>query len=593
MGQIIEEIITDFTKGIADDVRRTEVGLSQIVTNFDIFTNRKRAFPYPDTESGDSGSVASQKASFDIGKWTPAGDWRLFSLGVVSGTGKAEILMKTLGTGGTGDLGDAGWLTPANNQSSAGATAFRLFVYYKTTGKFYGAKSASTIWSFTPDGSTGFNDSEHSLASVGDAQGIVHSKDDCLYIPAGNIIARNNAGVWTDAALTLPSHLTITSIDEYQTYIVIAATPISGVGKSVHYLWDRDASLTTLSESYDGGEGSTQVIAQLNGTVISIALAGASGVRTRNRIVFRKLSNNGFQKFSEIIAPYNATIVLRNIRQKVDDRVYFMMAISIDGVTREGIWSVGIASDGTFAIAHESTPANDTPITANSGVIVGFFICGDYKFISYVDTSGNYQLSKTNDQASYTATSIYETVIKNGGDSDLIKQLIGGALMFEPLPSGGKVALYYKKNADTGWTRLFFCNTQNEISHGAVNIEDDTNPFTVTIASPAVFTLANHGLIAGQEIRFSTTGALPTGLTAGTHYFVLASSLTSSTFKISATSGGAAINTSGTQSGTHTLSRLNAKIEEGKEYKLRAESTGGAVITGLKYKMEILDKQLF
>lgn len=76
--------------------------------------------------------------------------------------------------------------------------------------------------------------------------------------------------------------------------------------------------------------------------------------------------------------------------------------------------------------------------------------------------------------------------------------------------------------------------------------------FTVTIASPAVFTLNNHGLTAGTAIKFSTTGALPTGLTAGTTYYVIAAGLTTNNFRVSTTVGGAAVNTSGAQSGTHT-----------------------------------------
>lgn len=76
---------------------------------------------------------------------------------------------------------------------------------------------------------------------------------------------------------------------------------------------------------------------------------------------------------------------------------------------------------------------------------------------------------------------------------------------------------------------------------------------TVTIASPAVFTLNNHGLSSGDQVIFQTTGALPTGLTAGTTYFVIAAGLTANNFEVSTTAGGSAVNTSGTQSGTHTL----------------------------------------
>lgn len=77
--------------------------------------------------------------------------------------------------------------------------------------------------------------------------------------------------------------------------------------------------------------------------------------------------------------------------------------------------------------------------------------------------------------------------------------------------------------------------------------------FTVTIASPGVFTSNGHGFTAGSTVVFATTGALPTGLTAGTTYYVISSGLTANAFQVSATLGGAAINTSGSQSGTHTI----------------------------------------
>lgn len=75
---------------------------------------------------------------------------------------------------------------------------------------------------------------------------------------------------------------------------------------------------------------------------------------------------------------------------------------------------------------------------------------------------------------------------------------------------------------------------------------------TVTIASPGVITATGHGLTVGRRVGFTTTGALPTGITASTIYYV-ASVPTADTLTISATSGGAEINTSGSQSGVHTL----------------------------------------
>jgi microcystin-dependent protein len=83
-------------------------------------------------------------------------------------------------------------------------------------------------------------------------------------------------------------------------------------------------------------------------------------------------------------------------------------------------------------------------------------------------------------------------------------------------------------------------------------ISPSVGTFTVTIASPGVFTLNSHGFVAGDAVYFTTTGALPTGLSANTIYYIIAAGLTTNAFEVSATLGGAAINTSGSQSGTHT-----------------------------------------
>lgn len=74
--------------------------------------------------------------------------------------------------------------------------------------------------------------------------------------------------------------------------------------------------------------------------------------------------------------------------------------------------------------------------------------------------------------------------------------------------------------------------------------------FTVTIASPGVFTYAGHGFSNGARVRLATTGALPTGLTAGVDYFVEV--IDANTFYLATTLLGARIVTSGSQSGTHS-----------------------------------------
>lgn len=86
---------------------------------------------------------------------------------------------------------------------------------------------------------------------------------------------------------------------------------------------------------------------------------------------------------------------------------------------------------------------------------------------------------------------------------------------------------------------------------------------TVTIASPGVLSLTAHGLKEGDTVYLTTTGALPTGLSANTLYYVIAAGLTANAFELSATRGGSVINTSGVQSGVHTLLRTPYGLGDG------------------------------
>jgi len=84
-----------------------------------------------------------------------------------------------------------------------------------------------------------------------------------------------------------------------------------------------------------------------------------------------------------------------------------------------------------------------------------------------------------------------------------------------------------------------------------VRLEENKGTCTTPIASPGIVTLASHGFSGGEQVRFLTTGTLPTGITAGTVYYV--KYINANTFNIATTAGGTSINFTGSTSGTHTL----------------------------------------
>lgn len=106
---------------------------------------------------------------------------------------------------------------------------------------------------------------------------------------------------------------------------------------------------------------------------------------------------------------------------------------------------------------------------------------------------------------------------------------------------------------------------------------------TITIATPGVVSFVGHGLVAGDTVKFTTTGALPTGLVAGTSYYVIAAGLTANAFQVAAAIGGAAINTTGSQSGVHTLTKWTPVAlfsTPAREAAIESLIAGGAVTFG-------------
>lgn len=80
-----------------------------------------------------------------------------------------------------------------------------------------------------------------------------------------------------------------------------------------------------------------------------------------------------------------------------------------------------------------------------------------------------------------------------------------------------------------------------------------TSTVTTPIASPGKVNWTSHGFSAGQSVFFTVSGgSLPTGLSANTHFYVIAAGLTGSQFEVSATVGGSAVNFTGTTTGTQT-----------------------------------------
>jgi hypothetical protein len=165
-----------------------------------------------------------------------------------------------------------------------------------------------------------------------------------------------------------------------------------------------------------------------------------------------------------------------------------------------------------------------------------------------------------------TSTAVVLSVGTTGADGsvDLVVTRVVGAWPSGSLKVGGVIAGSFTDapvsdgastaSLDAQYRNLAADNYRADICKAGENI------VTITNASPAVVSWTAHGLEVDERVEFATTGALPTGITAGTDYYVLSAGLATDSFRISATSGGAAINTSSAGSGVHTCSAGSGKV---------------------------------
>lgn len=129
------------------------------------------------------------------------------------------------------------------------------------------------------------------------------------------------------------------------------------------------------------------------------------------------------------------------------------------------------------------------------------------------------------------------------------------------------------------------------ISGKAPQFWGSTGTCTISQATPAVITATAHSLQINNPVIFSTTGSLPAGITAGTTYYV--NSVSSNTFTVAASQGGATINTTSAGSGTHSWVNMAkvmwGSIQEAWIYAACAD----AVAQGVKHILMMSSKDLF
>jgi hypothetical protein len=152
--------------------------------------------------------------------------------------------------------------------------------------------------------------------------------------------------------------------------------------------------------------------------------------------------------------------------------------------------------------------------------------------------------------------------IKNDGYAQLVSFFGTFCTFHVKAESGGQANLSGGGTTDfgdqglvaDGYSRLpNFTGSARVAAYGADRAEA---PVVIDPSLDTFTTSSAHTLVANDQVTFSATdGTLPTGVTVGTTYYVIASGLTATVFKVSATEGGSSIDVTGSATGTYQFVR--------------------------------------
>lgn len=296
----------------------------------------------------------------------------------------------------------------------------------------------------------------------------------------------------------------------------------------------------------------------IGGNSIGTTEVPAKQIVIRNNSFTRNLGQNGSSDFCGTVA-----LIVHGIHDgMIIENNTFYEATPASGASKNSCWAIGV-QDGVYTSGGNSLEE------------------GEYNIVIRGNSIVNYTLGIAVDNCQYCLienNSIY-TTYNNPAYGILFRSDNGNPLRVNKYAPTNITArnnsLYFTSpGASTGAIRVFAnendpasigsgYSVYNNLIYFASGSTAATMCFdrtfsavgegvTATNASPAVFTHTAHGMAANRQVQLS--GTPPTGFAINTMYFVVGASITANTYQLSATAGGAAINSSSTGSNVKVLS---------------------------------------
>lgn len=292
-------------------------------------------------------------------------------------------------------------------------------------------------------------------------------------------------------------------------------------------------------------------VARATGNFTLTGALAAAGLTTSTNLAFTGTGNRITGDFS------NATVASRVLLQ----------SSTVNAMTSVESMPNGTGTSSAFAVGNTSDPANNSfglfqAAAAEVSVQSDKRGSGSYQPLAFYSAGAKRMELATDGNVKLTGTGAFRLTA-----GTTAQRPTGEAAFMRLNTSLGKFEGYNGSvwgslggGATGAGTDAVFVENEDYVTANYTLGQGGQADCTVSIATPGVITQSN-AFVGGEKVFLTTTGTLPTGLSAETAYYVSTTGLSSASYQLSATRGGAAINTSGTQSGTHKCGKIyNANV---------------------------------
>lgn len=461
MSRRITKTITNFSGGITDNIRTSDLTKCAHVSHFDIYRDPSRLYPMPGyIDDMNDGSTATGMKQYTIKAF--GYDGTLYAIGKKSGGTDCKLFEKatpttaswtaTTGGEGTYELYDGTYLR-------AGLASRPMWV---TT------DSSSTWVSSYSGGAVTDNTAEiinaASTDSTGDQKMVVEFAVNAEYYGTKR---DNNLDLLDQSSVTADVKTTGIEVSDIQTGD--AYLGIFGWRRYPHnaqmLLWDTASAL--VDQNVNFGKGKGVALGHVNGTWVgivdenltdydSIFLEESNG---RPSLAIKYVSGGSAIPLIRMYAATNTNAVLKPTRGSYLGAMLFEATIPQDVTPttyKRGIWAVGKSGDNPLAVS--LLLDSDT-----LGTIEGYHTLGTHHFFAH---AGDGSISRLDDftTGTYDITCVYETLMF-GYDTPYTKQFNGIAVTTEDLPASATVTAKYRFDENDSWTTLGTSSTDGDEHH--------------------------------------------------------------------------------------------------------------------------------